>query len=122
MKLSELNFLFKEKNVLQTEQKDDVVISKIAGNYLSFSLSGRAYAFLQRPQYVVGAFVDGKLYFKNENAEQGYKVYAVKQSKRFYFRFPGKLLDGATEFLGRYNLSYDQECGLAFIDLRQKKR
>lgn len=99
-----------------------MAINKIAGDYISFSLSGRAYAFLQRPLYVVGAFVDGKVYLKNENAEQGYKVSSTKKSNRFYFRFPGKLLSGANGFSGRYNLSYDQECGLAFIDLRQKKR
>lgn len=122
MKLSELNFLFREGNVLRTEQKDDVAISKVAGNYISFSLSDRAYAFLQRPLYVVGAFVDGKVYLKNENAEHGYKVSTSKKSSRVYFRFPGKLLDGANGFSGRYNLSFDRECGLAFIDLCQKKR
>ena len=122
MKLSELKFLSKERNTTQAGRNDDVAITKITNGCISFSLSDRAYVFLQRPQYVVGAFVDGKVYLKNENAERGYKVYSVKQSNRFYFRFPEKFLNGATEFFGRYNLSYDQECGLAFIDLRQKKR
>lgn len=122
MKLSELNFMSKERNATRVAQNDDVAITKITNDCLSFSLSDRAYAFLQRPQYVVGAFVDGKVYLKSENAEHGYKISTVKQSKRFYFRFPGKLLSGVNGFSGRYNLSYDQECGLAFIDLRQKKR
>lgn len=88
---------------------------------VSFSFSKDMFLIMNKPDALVAAFVPGKIYFMQSSITKGFKVYLAPNYHRALYKFPRSQLQIPESDIGYYDLHWDANRELFYINLMEKK-
>lgn len=88
---------------------------------VSFSFSKDMFLIMNKPDALVAAFVPGKIYFMQSTITKGFKAYLAQNYQRAVYRFPRSQLQIPESAIGYYDLHWDANRELFYINLMEKK-
>lgn len=88
---------------------------------VAFSFSKDMFLIMNKPDALVAAFVPGKIYFMQSSITKGFKVYLAPNYQRAVYKFPRSQLQIPESSIGYYDLHWDANRELFYINLMDKK-
>ena len=88
---------------------------------VAFSFSKDMFLIMNKPDALVAAFVPGKIYFMQSSITKGFKVYLAPNYHRAVYKFPRSQLQIPESAIGYYDLHWDANRELFYINLMEKK-
>lgn len=88
---------------------------------VTFSFSKDMFLIMNKPDALVAAFVPGKIYFMQSSITKGFKVYLAPNYHRAVYKFPRSQLQIPESAIGYYDLHWDANRELFYINLMEKK-
>ena len=88
---------------------------------VTFSFSKDMFLIMNKPDAIVAAYVPGKIYFMQSSITKGFKVYLAPNYRRAVYRFPRSQLNIPESAIGYYDLHWDANRELFYINLMEKK-
>lgn len=89
---------------------------------VAFSFSKDMFLIMNKPDALVAAFVPGKIYFMQSSITKGFKVYLAPNYHRAVYRFHRSQLQIPESAIGYYDLHWDANRELFYINLMDKKK
>lgn len=86
-----------------------------------FSFSKDMFLIMNKPDALVAAFVPGKIYFMQSTIIKGFKAYLAPNYRRAVYKFPRSQLQIPESAIGYYDLHWDANRELFYINLMDKK-
>ena len=88
---------------------------------VSCSFSKDMFLIMNKPEALVAAYVPGKIYFMQSSITKGFKVYLAPNYHRAVYKFPRNQLQIPESAIGYYDLHWDANRELFYINLMDKK-
>lgn len=88
---------------------------------VAFSFSKSAFALMNKPAALVAACTPTRVYFMESSPSTGFKASIIENYTRVPYRFPRAQLPVPTSSIGYYDLQWDANRELFYIDLQGKK-
>lgn len=101
---------------------DVSVTSQDSGKYMAFSFSGRAYGLMGAPKALNAALAGTSIYFLESSTKTGFVVNQNGPAARAYCRLPADQLATQSSYIGYYDLKWDRNRELWYIDLSKRKQ
>lgn len=119
-----MDWIQKDKTYSKSEFDSEVMITrqqykKGCDRFFFKFMKNSIYKIMKNYQYITLAKQGRRIYFKEINSKFGFKVSDYGDSSKC-FKVVEKLLSLSNEDLGEYNLEYDSELGLHYIDFNRK--
>ncbi len=123
MNNSDLVFVRKSESSGGTTRSDiDVSVTIIdKGNIAGFSFSAKATTILGKPEYIMCAMKNGRIYFVDTDKKNGFKLSGNATCKRLMSKIPAKKLGVNDRWIGYYDLLWDVNRELFYIDLNGRR-
>ena len=104
----------------RTKFDGEVVIKAERDNKVLFKFRKNSfYKILEDNEYIVVAREGEKIYFKGSDSKRGFKLGKYGENTRT-FKIKRDALKLTDDLLGEYNLDYNSELGLCYINLYKK--
>lgn len=101
---------------------DVSVTSQGSGKAVAFSFSSWAYGLMGSPKALNAALGGTSIYFLESSTKTGFVVNQNGPAARAYCRFPADQLATQYSYIGYYDLKWDRNRELWYIDLSKRKQ
>ena len=120
MNNSDLNFVTKKARTGVGVDADVSLTLVKKGKFVALSIDRTAAAMLGDAGYIVAARLGSRIYFRQSNAINGFKVQDKEHSSRVYVQMPAADLKVNGDWIGFYKIWWNSERELFYIDIDRK--
>lgn len=101
---------------------DVSVTAQGKGKYMAFSFSSKAFGLMGQPGALNAAISGSRIYFLESSTKTGFIIGKKDSSTRPCCRFPAGQLAPEYAYVGFYDLKWDRDRELFYIDLSKRRQ